>query len=155
MPALRGQTMSQPQTAGHVVNEVSDGPDDARLLEAFASARSPEAFAELVRRHAGWVYASALRQVRDPHAADDVTQTVFALLAAKAGSIRGRPLPGWLFATTRYALANLRRSAARRKRHERAAARPETYVPLPTSDQPDFAPLLDEALAHLRRGDRE
>src|SRR5207237_1040209 len=103
--------------------------DDRRLLDLYVARRSDDAFAELARRYTPLVYGCALRKTRDAAMAEDVTQTVFVLLARKASSARRRPLSGWLFAVTRYAAANELRAAARRRRHERAAARPEAAAP--------------------------
>ena len=61
---------------------------DWELLQTYAKNRSDAAFAELVRRHLNWVYVAALRQVGDPHLAEDVAQSAFVLLARKAGSLR-------------------------------------------------------------------
>jgi hypothetical protein len=76
--------------------------DDAELLRRYAAERSEEAFAELVQRHLNLVYRSALRQLGgDAHRAEDVAQSVFALLAHKAASLSGHPnLAGWLYTTT-------------------------------------------------------
>jgi DNA-directed RNA polymerase specialized sigma24 family protein len=72
--------------------------DDTELLLRYASGRSEDAFAELVRRHVDLVYSSALRQTRgDPHRAREVTQMVFIDLARKANSLVRHPiLPAWL-----------------------------------------------------------
>jgi DNA-directed RNA polymerase specialized sigma24 family protein len=80
--------------------------DDRELLQAYANQRSEPAFTELVHRHLNWVYGSALRQVGDAHLAADVAQSVFVLLARKAGSLRsGTIVAGWLFRTTRFVSA--------------------------------------------------
>src|SRR5688572_27670944 len=96
---------------------------DADLIDQFAATRSPQAFAELVRRHVDLVYSAARRQSLDDADAQDATQQVFALLASKAPTLRGTPqLSAWLFASTRYVCANARRTRARRQKHEQKAA---------------------------------
>lgn len=53
-------------------------------------------------RHVDLVYTAALRQVRDPATAEDVSQSVFMALATKAAGMRaGTIVPGWLVLTTR------------------------------------------------------
>jgi DNA-directed RNA polymerase specialized sigma24 family protein len=65
--------------------------DDMALVREYAARDSEEAFATLVSRHVGLVHSAALRQVRDPHVAEEITQTVFILLARKAGSLNEKP----------------------------------------------------------------
>ena len=60
---------------------------DHELLSQYVRHRSNEAMGELVRRHVDTVYATALRELRDAHLAEDVTQAVFMVLAQRAKSL--------------------------------------------------------------------
>jgi DNA-directed RNA polymerase specialized sigma24 family protein len=62
-----------------------DRLDEAGLLRRFVAEGSDDAFGRIVSLHLNLVYAAALRQVRDPHLAQDVAQSVFVLLA-RAGA---------------------------------------------------------------------
>lgn len=132
---------------------------DGELLRRYAEEGSQAAFTELVQRHVNAIYRAALRRVGgNAHAADDVVQRVFADLARKARSLRGRPsLAGWLHTGTRFAAADAVRSERRRRLHEAEAhaAREipaEGEPPLPSSR---LEPVLDQALDALPERDRE
>ena len=53
--------------------------DDFELLADYGRRGSEAAFAALTERYVRLVYCAALRQVRDPHQAEEVTQVVFVL----------------------------------------------------------------------------
>ena len=135
--------------------------DDVELLWEYARNGSHEAFARVVDRYLGLIHAAALRQVRDPHLAADVSQAVLIILMTKAGTIpRGTVLPAWLLKVTRCAALDAMKMQARRRRHEQAAAllkggEAATGQAGPQATWDDIAPLLDKGLLALRKSDRE
>src|SRR3954464_698005 len=95
---------------------------DMDLLRQYAQRNSDEAFATLVARHVNMVYSAALRKTGNPHAAEEITQAVFVILAKKAGSLRNETiLPGWLYQTARLTAANFLRNEIRRAQREQEA----------------------------------
>ena len=65
---------------------------DMELLRQYVLRNSEDAFAALVTRHVNLVYSAALRKTGNPHAAEEITQAVFIILARKAGG-SARPEP--------------------------------------------------------------
>jgi RNA polymerase sigma factor (sigma-70 family) len=132
--------------------------NDAELLHAYVKDGSEPAFHELVERHKGMVYASALRQAGDPALAEDITQAVFIVLANKAPMLpSGVILSGWLFRATRFAVFDALKSNRRRIRREHEAYlmnsnSPES--PHPDASWKEIASVLDESLARLGTTDR-
>src|SRR2546426_6367740 len=125
-----------------------DGHGDIDLLREYARNGSEEAFATLAARHVNLVYAAALRQVRDPHLAQEVTQATFLILVRKAAKLGPRTvLSAWLYRTARYAAADALKVRSRRLKYEQEAAHMEPDPADPTWDQ--VAPLLDEAVNQL------
>ena len=131
--------------------------DDLELLRAYAERQSEPAFETLVRRHLDLVYSAALRQARQPALAEEITQTVFIILARKAGSISSKTiLPGWLYRTTRYAAAAAMKMQRRREMREQEAHM-QSLIP-ESQSEPDWdalSPLLDDAMAQLSDQDRD
>jgi serpin B len=129
--------------------------EDQKSLQDYLQHGRREALDRLIRRHLDLVYSSALRQVRDPHAAEDVTQAVFLILAQKAGTIRaGVAVGGWLLAVTRRAAIDAIRRRAIDRRHEQTMAKPE-IIPMEQPRWEQMAPVLDSALSRLSEADRD
>ena len=127
------------------------------LAHEYAARQSGQAFETLVSRHIGLVHSAALRQVRDPHLAEEITQTVFIILARKAGGLNSKTiLPGWLYRTTRFT-ASAALKIQRRREHRELEAHRQAMMQEPQTDQAweQLAPLLDEAMAQLRDQDRD
>jgi RNA polymerase sigma factor (sigma-70 family) len=117
---------------------------DAQLLERFAIQRDQEAFADLMRRHAGMVYGTCLRLLGgDTHAAEDSTQDCFLALSRQAHQVRGN-LIGWLH-TTAIRLSLRRRSVVK--------TTDEGLDTIPVAeldrDREDLLERLDQALNEL------
>jgi len=146
------QTLKRPR-------EFQAGPlvEDAQLLGRYLEDSSEQAFAELVRRHVNLVYFAALRRVGDDrHLADDVTQSVFADLARKAPSLKGRTaLIGWLYTSTRFAAAQAMRTEQRRRTRETEARSIYELHIAPEPGWHQLRPVIDEAMDELNEQDRE
>ena len=132
---------------------------DGELLRHYVRDKSETAFSELVGRHINLVYSAALRQVnQDAHLAEDITQSVFTDLARKAARLLSHTsLTGWLYTSTRYVAANIRRTERRRTIREQEAHAMNALLSQPDS-QPDWSllgPLLDDAMHKLDDAERE
>ncbi len=128
--------------------------DDWDILQTYAREHSQQAFAALGAKYAGMVFNTALRRTGNRDLAEDVTQAVFIVLARRAGHLRpSGSLGAWLHKTTLNASANALRSESRRRKHERAGARPEA-ISDPTAGV-DLAGAIDQALQRIGRSDRE
>jgi len=125
--------------------------DDRALLRDYAARHSEPAFAELVARHIDLVYSVALRQVGDPHLAEEITQAVFIILARKARQLPPAiVLQGWLCRTARFTACNALRAQYHRQPREQEACMELLGQESPAATWPLIAPLLDEAVAQWR-----
>jgi RNA polymerase sigma factor (sigma-70 family) len=128
-----------------------------QLLRDYVEGRSETAFADLVRRHVDFVYSAALRILRDPHLAEDVTQSVFVALAKNARQLTNHPvLSGWLHRTVQNLAANAIRSEVRRRaREQEAATMNQSLSTEPDTAWREIAPHLDSALGELSEPERD
>lgn len=130
--------------------------DDHRLLTEFARAGSESAFATLVARYVNLVFSTAFRSTGNAQNAEEITQTVFIVLARKAEILSPRVvLSGWLYQTTRLTAANFMKAEFRRRRREEEAAMQSILNEPSDAAWPEIAPLLDEAIGHLGQTDRD
>lgn len=134
---------------------------DHQLLRAYVETRDDSAFAELVHRHAGIVYASALRQTCDPNKAEDVVQAVFLLLSRKASSLsESVPLGAWLFRAAAFAAKDLMKAERRRVQRDQIAYSMNPIDKTPPQGEGDddlwqrISPVLDECLSRMPELDR-
>lgn len=131
--------------------------DDIALLKQYAESGSESAFAELVSRRVHLVYSVALRQAGNAHAAQEISQAVFIILARKAKSLGAKTiLSGWLHQTARLTAANYLRAEIRRQNREQEAFMQSTL----TDQEPDavwreLTPQLDAAMGRLNDSDRD
>jgi uncharacterized protein (TIGR03435 family) len=94
--------------------------------------------------------------VGNPHAAEEITQAVFIILAKKAVQLRHhQALSSWLFQATRLTARNFIRSETRRHRREEEAYMQSVLDEAGIEIWPKIAPLLDSAVAGLREKDRQ
>jgi RNA polymerase sigma-70 factor (ECF subfamily) len=132
------------------------GKDRAAVLVNFdvdrsaveAARRDPRAFEALYRKYVAQVYSFALYELRDTHAAEDLTAQVFMrALAGLPGFREQSEPPGssfrvWLFQIARNAIANERRRA---RRHPDGPL--ELALEIPASDDVQAAVAERDELA--------
>ena len=133
--------------------------NDADLLGEFA--RDPatrsgqDAFTELVNRHLNLVYSAAMRQVRSPQLAEEVSQSVFTQLARHAATLKpGTVLAAWLHRVTCHAAIDAVRRESRRLAHEQIASEMSLLMNDDAEDWLQIEPHLDEAVQSLDETDR-
>lgn len=137
-------------------------PGDKELLRQFVHEAREAAFAELVRRHSGLVFATALRRSGSPEVAQEAVQNVFTALARKASRLGSSvSLMPWLHrAAVLESAALIRREARYRQAMKRRQDDPTSLSSeLPASADGDLwdsvKPLVDDALNALSSRDRE
>ena len=127
---------------------------DLDLLEKFARDNSQDAFGEIVRRHLNLVYSAAVRQVRSPQLAEEISQSVFTDLALQAGKLKADTiLTTWLYAVTRRTAIDVIRKESRRQLREQIAVE-MNHMNATANEWAQIEPLLDDAMAALDEADR-
>jgi RNA polymerase sigma factor (sigma-70 family) len=130
--------------------------DDMDLVREYARNGSEPSFATLVSRHVDLVYSVAVRRVRDPHLAEEVTQAVFIVLARKAGSMNSKTIvPAWLCRTAQFAAADALKIQRRRHRREQELHMESVLNQYETEsrDWTEIAQVLDTAMVQLNEKD--
>jgi RNA polymerase sigma factor (sigma-70 family) len=130
--------------------------ESGKLLKEYASSRSEAAFRELVERYVNLVHSVALRLAGgDSHLAEDVTQIVFADLAAMAPKLPEEVLlGGWLHQHTCFVTNRTLRTERRRRIRERQAVEMNSQQDHTEANLARIAPILDEAIGQLGTSDR-
>src|SRR3954466_2300115 len=144
-----------------LVDPAQSAEDDMRLLRLYAEGGDERAFSTLVSRHMSWVYSACCRGLKDRHLAEDAAQAVFLTLARRAKSISLKVrLSGWLFKTTRFAVADARKRETRHQRRQELAMQRATEKATENLTAAEaqlwdvVAPNMDDALAYLCEKDR-
>jgi len=127
---------------------------DAQLLERYTRDRSEDAFSEIVRRYLNLVFSAALRQVRQPQLAEEVTQSAFVDLARQARTLGPNTvLSAWLYQVTRRTAIDVIRRESRRQIREQVAHE-LTAMNAPDTDWTQIEPLLEEGMDALEDKER-
>ena len=120
---------------------------DTFLLDQWRERRDADAFAEIVQRHSGMVFATCRRILGNPSEAEDVAQECFIELMNAGARVRSS-LPAWLHTMALHrSLDRIRREKRRRAREERYAETAGAAGAVETID--DVLAQVDEAIAQL------
>lgn len=137
---------------------MSNAVDDYRLLRRYATEGAESAFRELVDRYLGMVLACAQRATGNRELAQEVAQSVFTVLARKAGALReGVPLGAWLHRATVYEASRSRQRESRRREKMEAFAnhmKTEGDGTANSETWNEVLPMIDAAVDRLSRADR-
>jgi RNA polymerase sigma factor (sigma-70 family) len=130
---------------------------DSALLRQYAEQGDEAAFAEVVRRHVKFVYASAVRLLNgDLALAQDVSQMVFNDLARKASQMgKYDTVAGWLHTSVRFAALSAIRTEQRRRNREHEASAMSDSTMTQELSWTQLRPLIDEALSQLPTAERD
>lgn len=129
---------------------------DAELLEEMAAGATP-ALEELMRRHEPRIFQFALKIVKSPEIAQEISQDVFLKIWEKRTVLNTiESLPAWLFSLAKNQSLNSLREISRRFAHEEkyAAAQDESLdgeAEIQYNDLKRMAAVLIDQLSPQRR----
>src|SRR5258708_10158777 len=104
----------------HLGRFAAEPAADDRLLERFALEGDEAAFEELVKRHAGMVWAVCRRALKNEQDIQDAFQATFLVLVRKAAGIRKKAsVASWLHGVARHVALKAHANALRRMNNER------------------------------------
>lgn len=145
-------------TPGSIGVEMETPRSDHDLLRDFVESRNERAFRHLAERHSGLIYHTALRVWNDRSLAEDVSQRVLGVLAAKAAKVLRDdiPLSAWLHRTTVLEAKAVQRGEARHHRKKEALMQEDDPSATTRDDSrwQDALPHLDAAIDSLPEADR-
>ena len=127
--------------------------NETQLLQAYASHRDAEAFAEIVRRYQRLIFATCRRTLHHADDTDDAVQETFLRLAEKSGELRTN-LGAWLHTCAIHVSIDTNRRRSTRSRHESAAQTGE-IVNDPKHELRELREHLDKALEKIEADQRE
>lgn len=121
---------------------------DITLLRRYADDRDETAFAEIVRRYAGMVYAACYRVLQDKQLAEDVTQETFLRLMRKPAHV-SLSLGGWLHKAATQLAIDMSRSESARRRRERAHSQDHVEFLEDQKSWKEISETIDRAMVEL------
>jgi RNA polymerase sigma factor (sigma-70 family) len=123
---------------------------DRELIERYARHRDEAAFAALVRRHGRLVWGVCRCVLPHHQDAEDAFQATFLVLARKAAALPAAAgVAGWLHGAAYRSALELKRKAARRRRHEGRAAPAGAAPPAGDLAWRELQAILNEELQGL------
>ena len=124
--------------------------DDITLLKQFAEDDSEPAFAGTRVAPFEPCLFDGVARTGNAHAAQEISQAVFIILARKAKSLGAKTiLSGWLYQTARLTAANYLRGEIRRQQREQEAFMQSTLNESESEAWRQIAPILDDAISKL------
>jgi RNA polymerase sigma factor (sigma-70 family) len=127
----------------------AEAVSDQQLLQRYVVRHEDSAFAALLYRHAPLVLGVGRRVLHDLHAAEDVLQATFLLLARKAATIRKQDAVGsWLYGVAYRLAVRARQRAATAAEVSRDLVDPRSD-PLTEVTWRELGAVLDEELQRL------